>query len=252
MTNSYFAEQWKTVQFDEDLIKEGTIEISNFGRVRSFNRISNGNILKPSHINGYEILRLKLYRPRDQKTQKEFDYLQQQVTILGDQLKTLKNNKSEAKKIASITELLASMKTNITKRLNDDLKHRTVNYSALIHRLVATYFLEKPSEKHTVVAHINFEKLNNKYTNLKWMTPQENYEHQQKSPYVIKEKETRLHRRKEDSKATKLTVTKVMLLKKLLNEGKPLKTLVKQFKISETQIFRIKRGENWADIEAAK
>ncbi len=42
-----------------------------------------------------------------------------------------------------------------------------------------------------------------------------------------------------------------MLLKKLLNQGKPIKQLVKQFKVTDTQIFRIKRGENWADIEAA-
>jgi hypothetical protein len=26
----------------------------------------------------------------------------------------------------------------------------------------------------------------------------------------------------------------------------------KQFKVTDTQIFRIKRGENWAEIEAAK
>ncbi len=54
------------------------------------------------------------------------------------------------------------------------------------------------------------------------------------------------------SKATKLTVTKVMLLKKLLNQGKPMRMLVKQFKITDTQILRIKRGENWADVQAAK
>ncbi len=252
MTNNYSAEQWKTVQFDFEFTQDGHIEISNYGRIRSFNRISKGNLLKPSIINGYYILRLKLYRPREQKTQKEFDYLQEQTSILGQQLKTLKNNNSDAEKIATMTELLESLKKNITKRLKDDLKNRTINYASLVHRLVATYFLNKPSEEHTVVAHLDFEKLNNKFTNLKWMTLKENYEHQQKSPYVIKEKEERIHKRKESSKATKLTVTKVMLLKKLLNEGKPLKTLVKQFKISETQIFRIKRGENWADIEAAK
>ena len=252
MTNNYSAEQWKTVQFDFEFTQDGHIEISNYGRIRSFNRISKGNILKPSIINGYYILRLKLYRPREQKTQKEFDYLQEQATKLCQQLKILKSSNGDTEKVESMTELLESLKKNITKRLNDDLKSRTINYASLVHRLVATYFLNKPSEEHTVVAHLDFEKLNNKFTNLKWMTLKENYEHQQKSPYVIKEKEERVHKRKESSKATKLTVTKVMLLKKLLNEGKPLKTLVKQFKISETQIFRIKRGENWADIEAAK
>jgi hypothetical protein len=42
-----------------------------------------------------------------------------------------------------------------------------------------------------------------------------------------------------------------MLLKKLLNQGKPMRTLVKQFKITDTQILRIKRGENWKEIKAA-
>ena len=42
-----------------------------------------------------------------------------------------------------------------------------------------------------------------------------------------------------------------MLLKKLMNEGKPMKQLVKQFKITETQILRIKKGINWSEIPAA-
>jgi len=46
--------------------------------------------------------------------------------------------------------------------------------------------------------------------------------------------------------------TKVMLMKKMINQGKPMKQLVRQFKVTDTQISRIKRGENWADIEAAK
>ena len=81
------------------------------------------------------------------------------------------------------------------------------------------------------------------------MTPDENYAHQQDSPHVIAEKKDR---RNEKSRNSKLTVTKVMLLKKLLNQGKPIRTLVKQFKVTDTQILRIKRGENWGDIKAAE
>lgn len=33
-----------------------------------------------------------------------------------------------------------------------------------------------------------------------------------------------------------------MLMKKLINQGKPMKQLVRQFKVTDTQIFRIKRG----------
>ena len=132
-----------------------------------------------------------------------------------------------------------------------DLKSRVIHYHSLIHRLVAEYFLNKPSDQHTIVAHIDHNKLNNRATNLKWMTPEENYQHQKTSPLVIKENQERRVRRKEHSRATKLTVTKVMLLKKMLNQGKPMKQLVKQFKITNTQIVRIKRGENWPDVQAA-
>ncbi len=84
------------------------------------------------------------------------------------------------------------------------------------------------------------------------MTLTENYAHQQKSPLVIAEKFDRRNNPLKKPAHSKLTVTKVMLLKKLLNQGKPMKSLVKLFRITDTQIFRIKRGENWGDIEAAK
>ena len=43
-----------------------------------------------------------------------------------------------------------------------------------------------------------------------------------------------------------------MFLKKLLNEGKTIKSLAKQFKVSETQILNIKKEKNWGSVEAAK
>ena len=55
------------------------------------------------------------------------------------------------------------------------------------------------------------------------------------------------------SKNNKLTVTKVMLLKKMLNQGRKTVTqLAKQFKLSDMQIIRIRRGENWSSVPAAE
>ena len=251
MTQSHFGEKWKAIELKFEFTNDGRIEVSNFGRLRTFNKVSDGNIVNGSMINGYRIIRLKLYKPRDAKIQNKFDYLQQQVFKLARKLKSLKDNYEGKKTIIETTELLDSLKKTLSKKFQDDLKERTINYHSLIHRLVAGYFLKKPTSRQTIVAHLNHDKLNNRANNLKWMTPEENYEHQKNSPYVIKEKQERRHRRKENSRATKLTVTKVMLLKKLINQGKPMKQLVKQFKVTDTQIFRIKRGENWADIEAA-
>ncbi len=251
MTQNHFGEKWKVVEFDFEFTNSGRIEVSNFGRLRSFNKVSDGNIVNGSMINGYRILRLKLYKPRDEKLQNKFDYLQQEVFKLTRQLKALKQQDENEITIAETSKLLDTLKKNLSKKFQDDLKARTVNYHSLIHRLVAEYFLTKPTPKQTIVAHLDHDKLNNRANNLKWMTAEENYEHQKNSPHVINEKQERRHRRKEDSKATKLSVTKVMLMKKLLNEDKPMKQLVKLFKVTETQILRIKRGENWTDIKAA-
>ena len=53
------------------------------------------------------------------------------------------------------------------------------------------------------------------------------------------------------SDGRKLTVTKVMRIKKMLqnpNRKTRIKMIAKQFGVSEMQIFRIKSGENWGHI----
>ena len=251
MTKDYPGEQWKTVEFDIEFTNDFRIQVSNFGRLRSFNKISDGNILNGSMINGYRIIRLKLYSSRDEKTQHQLDYLEQQVLKLAKQLKSIKNNKEDEETIKDTTLLLAGLKKKLSNKFKNDLKTRTTHYHSLVHRLVANYFLEKPIATKTIVGHLDHNKLNNRAGNLKWMTPEENYEHQKSSPLVIKEKLERVSNRNRNSK-TKLSVTKVMLMKKLINQDKPMRQLVKQFRVTDTQILRIKRGENWGDIPAAK
>ena len=256
------GEQWKPVVFDFDYVNSCRFEISNYGRLRSFHKNSEGNLLKGSLTNGYKIVRLKFFKERDAKTEAHFQYLQEQISKLYKKISPKKQSlKVKKKKDASYEalkkeveegmQLLTRLKKSLSKKYAQDMKSRTIHYHALFHRLVAEYFLEKPSPEHTVVAHLDHDKLNNKAGNLRWMTPEENYKHQQNSPKVIEEKKYRTVR-KQESGSNKLTVTKVMLLKKLLNQGKPIRLLVKQFKVTNTQILRIKRGENWADVEAAK
>ncbi len=251
MTKNYPGELWKPLMFDFAFTNDCRIEISTFGRIRTFNKVSDGNIINGSMINGYRILRLKFYSPREEKVQKKFDYLQQQVFKLARKLKSVTEAGESPETVKELSSLLEASRKSLTKQFQNDLKERTINFQSLIHRLVAEAFIKKPSSKHIIVAHKDHDKVNNRVGNLRWMTPEENYEHQKSSPHVIAEKNSRQHRRKESSRATKLTVTKVMLLKKMLNQGKPMKQLVKQFKVTDTQILRIKRGENWADIQAA-
>lgn len=262
MEKSHAGEQWKPITFDFEFANETRIEVSNYGRIKTFNKVSKGNLIKGSMINGYKIVRLKFFKVRDQQVQNRLVYLKQQALQLTKKANLQKItldsiNKNDpayqaAKDTCDATSLLLTkLKESVSKKFNDDLKSRTIYYQALVHRLVAEYFIKQPSEEHTIVAHLDYDKLNNQRGNLKWMTPEENYLHQRFSPNVIASKAYTDGRRKEDAKSTKLSVTKVMLLKKLLNEGKPMKQLVKQFKVTETQILRIKRGENWAEVQAA-
>ncbi len=265
MLKNYPGEQWETVVFDFEFCNNYTLEVSNFGRLKTHNKINKGELLKGSMIKGYKIIRLKFYSSRDSSTERRFKTMQEQIfKLMKDTTaskKLIKANKLSPEKIKELklklqesTLLLNTLKKNLKRDYAKDLETRVIHYHSLVHRLVANYFCKQPSDKHTIVAHLDYDKLNNRSSNLVWMTPQENVAHQQKSPHVIA---SRASREKglaynPNSKVNKLTITKVMLLKKMLNQGKPMKTLVKQFKITDTQILRIKRGENWGYVEAAK
>ena len=76
-------------------------------------------------------------------------------------------------------------------------------------------------------------------------------EHSRNSPFVIQARKNLLeHNIKANGR--KLTVTKVILIKKLLtkpNQRTRMKMIAKQFGVSEMQIYRIKSGENWGHIK---
>ncbi len=262
MEKNYPGEQWKPIVFDFEFVNETRIEVSNYGRVKTFNKISKGKILKGSLINGYKIIRLKFFHPRDEKVQRKFIKLQAEVLKSRNKVKELKASllqykpretgyKEMKNALEEATAFWRKEQDSLSKKFKQDLKDRTIHYHALFHRLVAEYFINQPSENHTVVGHLDYDKFNNRKSNLKWMTPEENYKHQRFSPNVIASKTYADGRRKESSGATKLSVTKVMLIKKLLNEGKLIRHLAKQFKVTETQISRIKNGVNWAEVPAA-
>lgn len=120
-----------------------------------------------------------------------------------------------------------------------------------IYKLVAQYFLPKTSADQIHVLHLDFCRSNDVLSNLKWATEAERFDHSQRSPLVLEARKRRI----EPATAInghKLTVTRVMLIKKLLANPKQttrLKMIAKQFGVSEMQIRRIKSGENWGYIK---
>jgi hypothetical protein len=117
----------------------------------------------------------------------------------------------------------------------------------MLHRKVAELFLPKESEDQTYVLHLDHRKDNDHVSNLKWATRAEQLEHWKKSPNVIAARYA-----PREIKGRKLTSTDVIRLKKRIfdpNRKTRMKLLAKEFNISEMQLFRIKRGENWGHIK---
>ena len=114
-----------------------------------------------------------------------------------------------------------------------------------IHKLVAKVWLNRPSEKHTIVTHLDRNLRNNHFSNLQWLTPEEagkrNGEYYKKI-FTGKTLPGERHH-------TKLKVSDVIHLKKMLLRGVPQSKIAKMFCVSEMQITRIKRGENWGDVK---
>ena len=254
MATTQQNEKWKNISFNFKFTNDYRLQVSNLGNLKAFNKFSAGERLEGSSINGYRILRLKLYRPKNKTVHAGFKLKHEAIVALRATLRQwqIEDAKKNRIQIAEGKAKLTGLLDTLRKAKQQDIKDRTLHYHSLIHRLVADYFLTPKSSKHTVVGHLDYNKNNNAAGNLKWMTPEENYKHQQSSPKVIKAKKERSTKNKDNPPGAKLSVDKVAALKKSLAEGRPVKSLAKKFKITDTQILRIKRGEHWAHVKAAK
>jgi hypothetical protein len=138
-----------------------------------------------------------------------------------------------------------------TFRYKKTVNGTSTSKTFFIYKLVAEFFIPKTSEDQQHVLHLDYVRDNDLVKNLKWATYEERLEHYRRSPHVINSKKKLIeHNIKADGR--KLTATRVMYLKKLLNDPNNktrMKMLAKQFGISEMQVSRIKRGENWGHIK---
>lgn len=116
-----------------------------------------------------------------------------------------------------------------------------------VHRLVAEYFLDKANEDQNIVLHLDNNRHNNYYRNLKWANQSEQYYHNLK----VNPKAKKLQP-KGDRAWSKLTEAQVKIIKKKLSDPKrktKMKVLARQFGVSEMQLSRIKSGENWGKVK---
>ncbi len=127
-----------------------------------------------------------------------------------------------------------------------DLRVDGKRKSYYIHKLVAAIFCEQPSNKHKIVIHLDNDKHNNRADNLKWVTTKEAFEHQLSHSEKMQEGFV------ENTTANaKLSIEDVSHIRKMLRRGVPQNKIAYMFCVSEMQITRIKRNENWASVRAA-
>lgn len=123
------------------------------------------------------------------------------------------------------------------------------NKSYYFHRIIAELFLEK-KEDSIFVIHKNYNKHENQVSNLAWVNKEEWTKHQFGNPSVQENKKKRKLR--QTTSYSKLTYAQAVILKKKLldpNRKTRIRVLAKQFGVSEMQLYRIKSGENWGDLE---
>lgn len=120
-----------------------------------------------------------------------------------------------------------------------------------IHKMIGELFLPKQNENQTYVLHLNYNKLDNHISNLKWATHEEMVAHSKNSPAVIaaQKKLLEFNIRRDGAKLTSTDV--IRLKKKILDPNRKtrLRLIAKEFGISEMQLHRIKSGENWGHIK---
>ncbi len=116
--------------------------------------------------------------------------------------------------------------------------------SFLVHKVTAEMFVNKTAENQDTVIHLDWNKSNNHFSNLKWETKEDAYKRMFK----------RIHEKRRNSKVKTITYSKlnkddVVRIKLMINRGITQNVIAKLFCVSEMQITRIKRGENWSHIK---
>ncbi len=116
----------------------------------------------------------------------------------------------------------------------------------LVHKLVAIFFVPKDNDNQSIAIHLDWNKRNNYYKNLQWVTKDEAYKR-----IMPRLQEINKIKNKGLIRNSKLKAEDVKVLKSMLEKGIKQNVIAKLFSISEMQVTRIKREENWAHIKAS-
>jgi hypothetical protein len=108
-----------------------------------------------------------------------------------------------------------------------------------IHKLVAEKFVPSDNPEAKVVTHLDFNKLNNYYRNLKWSDFSEiNSRYEAKFNRMAKNK--KIH----PGSYQKLSEAQIRNIQQLIKQGTVQAKIARKYKISEMKVTRIKRKQN--------
>lgn len=248
-------EIWKEYPLNFDFENEVKVEVSNKGRVKTYNsKQPEGKIIEGSLQEGYPIVRLKLYKARTEKVLQKISDFNDKIDAIQEEIYVLRKQKIDPEEKFLQNEILQKNKNALIQKrkkyTNDTNKKRTINFHFLVHRAVAELFLEK-KEGQTKVLHKNFDKKDNNVDNLQWATEEETFGRYKSHPALILNKfKKQFMGLKPVVKHSKLSENDVLFIKqKLKKGGVTLKEIAKQFGVSDMQIYRIKTGENWNHVK---
>lgn len=117
-----------------------------------------------------------------------------------------------------------------------------------VHREMAKAFLTPATARHRFVVHRNHDKLDNSLKNIRWVTMEQMIAHQQTSPARKAYKEKQSGR----NIGQKLTAAQVKKIKEALGSKTrtvTIRQLAQRYGVSEMTLYRIKSGENWANVK---
>ena len=126
-----------------------------------------------------------------------------------------------------------------------ELKTNKGKNKVYIHKLVAQIWIPRQSDNHIFVTHLDGNLTNNHYSNLEWHTRETLTEKHRE----FRNRKGKGHNRIKVIRYSKLKEPDVALLKSMLERGVVQSKIAKLFRISEMQVTRIKRGENWGHVK---
>ena len=172
----------------------------------------------------------KLFEKEDYDSDKEKIY----ISNYGRVKKEISESEYKLLKIGSINnfETFSYPKKESKKRKN-----------SYVHRVIGLLFLKKEVDKRFVI-HLNHDLSDNYYKNLLWVNQKELTKHQISNPKRIVKFGIK--------PGAKLSEVRVRVIKKKLldpNRKTRMRIIAKQFGVTTMQLYRIKSGENWGEVE---